>query len=166
MGGRRATSLLTRLGRRKILFLGDTEAPEALQRYRGYVEALDKAGIDADPNWYLPVHFEVESAEAAIHSLIDRGVEFDGVIAASDLIAFGAIRALQAQGRKVPDDVSVVGYDNVPFSRLARPALTTVSQDTEKAGRLLVSKLVDSQGGTRRSERSPTELIVRGSCGA
>lgn len=166
LGGRRATSHLTRLGRRKILFLGDTEAPEAMQRYRGYLDALDKAGIDALPEWYLPVHFEVESAEAAISSQIEQGLDFDGVVAASDLIAFGAIRALQASGRRVPEDVSVVGYDNVPFSRLARPALTTVSQDTAKAGRLLVSKLVDSKGGSRRSERSPTELIVRASCGA
>lgn len=166
LGGRRATAHLTRLGRKKILFLGDTEAPEAMQRYRGYLKALDEAGIDADPSWYLPVHFEVESAEAAVHSQIERGLDFDGIVAASDLIALGAIRALQASGRSVPGDVSVVGYDNVPFSRLARPSLTTISQDTAKAGRLLVSKLVDSQGGSRRSERSPTELIVRGSCGA
>lgn len=166
LGGRRATSHLARLGRRKILFLGDTEAPEAMQRYRGYLEALDEAGIDANPDWHLPIHFEIESAEAAIHSQIERGLDFDGIVAASDLIALGAIRALQASGRSVPEDVSVVGYDNVPFSRLARPSLTTISQDTAKSGRLLVSKLIDSQGGSRRSERSPTELIVRSSCGA
>ncbi|WP_084398895.1 LacI family DNA-binding transcriptional regulator [Henriciella aquimarina] len=166
MGGRRATSHLARLGREKILFLGDTEAPEAMQRYRGYLEGLERAGIEAQPDWYLPVHFEVESAEAAIHSLIEKGTPFDGIVAASDLIALGAIRAIQASGRSVPDDVSVVGYDNVPFSKLTKPSLTTISQDTEKAGRLLVSKLIDSQGGSRRSERSPTDLIVRESCGA
>lgn len=165
-GGWRATAHLTRLGRDKILFLGDTEAPEAMQRYKGYLEALDQAGIEARPDWYLPVHFEVESAEAAVHSLIERGMDFNGIVAASDLIALGAIRAIEASGRRVPQDVSVVGYDNVPFSRLTRPALTTISQDTVKSGRLLVSKLIDSQGGSRRSERSPTELIVRESCGA
>ena len=166
LGGRRATSHLTRLGRRKILFLGDTEAPEAMQRYRGYLDALNAAGRDARPEWNLPVHFEVESAEAAVNSLIEQGLDFDGVIGASDLIAIGAIRALQSNGRRVPDDVSVVGYDNVPFSRLTRPALSTISQDTQKAGRMLVSKLIDSKGGSRRSERSPTDLIVRASCGA
>ena len=137
-----------------------------MQRYKGYLEALDQAGIEARPDWYLPVHFEVESAEAAVHSLIERGMDFNGIVAASDLIALGAIRAIEASGRRVPQDVSVVGYDNVPFSRLTRPALTTISQDTVKSGRLLVSKLIDSQGGSRRSERSPTELIVRESCGA
>lgn len=165
-GGHKATSHLTRLGRRRVLFLGDTDAPEAMQRYKGYLDALDQAGIDVQPDWHLPVHFEAESAEAAVHSLIERGIEFDGIIAASDVIALGAIRAIQASGRTVPQDVSVVGYDNVPFSRLLRPALTTVSQDTSLAGRLLVSKLIDSQGGSRRSDRSPTDLIVRESCGA
>ena len=100
------------------------------------------------------------------HPEIEQGLDFDGVIGASDLIAIGAIRALQSNGRRVPDDVSVVGYDNVPFSRLTRPALSTISQDTQKAGRMLVSKLIDSKGGSRRSERSPTDLIVRASCGA
>ena len=166
LGGRRATSHLTRLGREKILFLGHTEAPETMQRYRGWTSALDAAGIEARPDWHLPVHFEVESAEAAVNNLIERGVAFDGIVAASDLIAFGAVRALQANGRRVPDDVAVIGYDNIPFCTLSRPALSTISQDTLKAGRLLVSKLIDSNGGSRRSERSPTELIIRESCGA
>lgn len=166
LGGRRATSHLVRLGRRKILFLGDTEAPETMQRYRGYHDALDEAGIDFEPDWHLPVHFEVESAEAAIHSVIEKGMRFDGIFAASDLIALGAMRAIQSAGLSVPSDVSVVGYDNVPFAKLSRPALTTISQDTATAGRLLVSKLVDSKGGSCRSERSPTDLIVRASCGA
>ena len=62
--------------------------------------------------------------------------------------------------------MSVVGYDNVPFSRYATPALTTVSQDVDKAGRILVSKILDSAGPTSRSERTATDLIVRQSCGA
>ena len=67
----------------------------------------------------------------------------------------------------VPGDVSVVGYDDVPFAQLSRPALTTVSQDTARAGRLLMSKLLGSGGDQDiRSERMPTDLIVRESCGA
>ncbi len=165
LGGRRATSHLVRLGRRRIVFLGDTQAHEATQRHRGYLEALEEAGLEARTDFFLPVHFDVEAAEAAIHSLIEQGIEFDAIVAASDLIALGAMRALQATGRRVPEDVAVVGYDDVPFSRLARPSLTTISQDTAKAGRMLVSKLIDAVGGSRRSERSPTDLIVRASCG-
>lgn len=165
-GGRRATAHLARLGRRRIAFLGDTEAPEAMQRYQGYVHALAEAGLDPDPALVVPAHFEVESAEAAIDTLIARGVAFDGIVAASDLIALGAIRSLQHAGRKVPSDVSVVGYDDVPFARYATPALTTIAQDTAKAGRLLVSKLLNSGRGEEiRSERLPADLIVRESCG-
>ncbi|NBC20403.1 MAG: substrate-binding domain-containing protein [Alphaproteobacteria bacterium] len=164
-GGRRATSHLARLGRERILFLGDTEAPEAMQRYRGYLQGLERHGLVPDPQLFVPAFFEVESAEAAITGAMANGLEFDGVVAASDLVALGAVRALLRAGRKVPEDVSVVGYDNVSFARLARPSLTTVSQDTVRAGRMLVSKLLDAQGRTSPSERIPTDLIIRESCG-
>lgn len=166
-GARRATSHLVRLGRKRIVFLGDIDDPEPIQRHRGYVEALTQAGLPIDPALIVPAHFEVESAEAAVDALIHHNVAFDGVVAASDLIALGAVRALQHAGRKVPQQVSVIGFDNVRFARYASPALSTISQDTAKAGRLLVSKLLDAGEGrmTSRSERLPVELIVRESCG-
>lgn len=165
-GGRRATAHLARLGRRRIAFLGDIEAPEVVQRYQGYVRALEEAGLPLDPALVVPAHFEVEFAEAAVDTLIARRIDFDGVVAASDMIALGAIRSLLHAGRRVPGDVSVVGYDNVQFARYSHPALSTISQDTAKAGRLLVSKLLNSGGDEDiRSERVPTDLIVRESCG-
>jgi DNA-binding LacI/PurR family transcriptional regulator len=166
-GARRATSHLARLGRKRIVFLGDMDDPEPMQRHRGYLDALAQANLEADPALTVPAHFEVESAEAAVDALIHHGVAFDGVVAASDLIALGAVRALQHAGRSVPRDVSVIGFDNVRFARYATPALSTIGQDTTKAGRLLVSKLLDAGEGkiTSRSERLPTELIVRESCG-
>jgi DNA-binding LacI/PurR family transcriptional regulator len=166
-GGRRATSHLARLGRKRIVFLGDIEDPEPMQRHRGYLEALAQAKLDADPELTVPAHFEVESAESAVDALLQHGVAFDGVVAASDLIALGAIRSLQHAARRVPHDVSVMGFDNVRFARYASPALSTIAQDTAKAGRLLVSKLLDAGEGKTvgRSERLPAELIVRESCG-
>ena len=166
LGGRRATAHLARLGRRRIVFLGDTEAPEVMQRYRGYLDALTHAGLERDPVLAAPSHFEIESAEAAVEGILAEGVAFDGIVAASDSIALGAIRALLRSGRRVPDDVSVVGYDNVPFARFSLPALTTVTQNTARAGRLLVTKLLASGGVDEiRSERIATDLIVRASCG-
>jgi DNA-binding LacI/PurR family transcriptional regulator len=166
LGAKRATLHLARLGRKRIVFLGDTEAPEAMQRHRGYLDAVEQFGLGVDPELIVPAHFEVESAEASVDSLIQRGVKFDGVVAASDLIALGAIRALQHAGMSIPGDVSVIGYDDVPFARYSRPALSTISQDTAKAGRLMVSKLLDASGqGASRSERVPTDLIIRESCG-
>ncbi len=165
-GGKRATLHLARLGRKRIVFLGDTDPPEAMQRHRGYLDALAAAHLPVDPDLIVPAHFEVESAEAAVESLIRRGVDFDGVVAASDQIALGAVRALLHNDIAVPGQVSVIGFDNVPFSRYSRPALTTIAQDTVKAGRLMVSKLLDHGGGAvGRSERVPTDLIVRETCG-
>ena len=165
-GGRRATLHLARLGRRRIVFLGDLDPPEAMQRHRGYLDAIEQAGLGVDPDLIVPAHFEVESAEAAVEALIARGVSFDGVVAASDQIALGAVRALLHNDIDVPGRVSVIGFDNVPFSRYSRPALSTIAQDTMKAGRLMVSKLLDHGGATAgRSERIPTDLIVRETCG-
>ena len=165
-GGRRATLHLARLGRKRIVFLGDLDPPEAMQRHRGYLDALAQAGLEVDVELITPAHFEVESAEAAVDALIRRGLDFDGVVAASDQIALGAVRALLHAGIDVPGQVSVIGFDNVPFSRYSRPALSTIAQDTMKAGRLMVSKLLDHGGATAgRSERVPTELIVRETCG-
>ena len=165
MGGRRATAHLARLGRRRIVFLGETEAPEALQRFHGYLEALDQAGLARDPALLVPAHFDVEEAETSVAAMLSRGLKFDGIVAASDMIALGAIRALVRAGVRVPTDASVVGYDDVQFARYSNPALTTISQHTEKAGKILVSKLLNSGGDGMRTERVPTDLIVRESCG-
>ena len=164
MGGTRATAHLARLGRRRIAFVGGTD-PEAMQRRKGYQNALKQAGLEFDPELVCDVEFELESAEAAVSGLLKRGITFDGVVAASDLIALGAIRALGRFGRSVPRDVSVVGYDDMLLSRLSTPALTTIRQDTREAGRLLVGSILDphSRAGF---DRLPTELIVRESCGA
>jgi DNA-binding LacI/PurR family transcriptional regulator len=166
-GARLATLHLARVGRRRIAFLGATEAPEALQRYQGYLDGLAAAGLEVDRDLIVPSQFELEAAEACTNALLGRGVKFDGIVAASDIIALGAVRALNRAGRQVPRDVSVVGYDDIHLARLAVPSLTTIRQDTRVAGRVLVAKLLDSSGeGTLRSERVPTELVVRASCGA
>ena len=164
LGGKRATQHLLKLGRRRLLFLGGSD-PEATQRYRGYAEALQDAGIPIDDTLIGRVEFEAESAEAAVDTLVRRKVRFDGIVAASDLIALGAIRALHRSSIAVPQDVSVVGYDNNLLSRLSTPTLSTVQQDIPKAGRMLVSKLLEWSGDTR-PELLSTELIIRESCGA
>jgi len=165
-GGTRATSHLLNLGRRRIAFLGDTAAPEVQQRYEGYVEAHRRMKLAVDPALVVPAQFEISYAEAAVDGLIGRGLKFDGIFAAGDLIALGAIRSLLKAGRKVPDEIAVIGYDNIQLSAYTHPSLTTISQDMGKAGRLMVSKLLSAtESSPMRSERLPTELIVRESCG-
>ena len=166
-GGRRATAHLARLGRRKIVYLGDTDAPEVAQRFRGYRMALEETGIDYDDRLVVPSHFQVASARAVVESMIAQKLDFDAIVAGSDLIALGAIQAMRRAGVSVPQDVSVVGYDNVPFGTYAEVPLTTIDQDTAKAGRMLVAKLLDSSGVRGVDlDRIPAELIVRSSCGA
>jgi DNA-binding LacI/PurR family transcriptional regulator len=165
-GGLRATAHLLNQGRRRIAFLGDTGALEVQHRYDGYLDAHRRAGLMPDPALLVPVPFEISSAETVVDGMLGRGTDFDAIVAAGDLIALGAIRSLQKSGRLVPQDVSVVGYDNIQLAAFSQPGLTTISQDMEKAGRLMVSKLLAaSEGIALRSERLPADLIVRESCG-
>ncbi|MEE2692829.1 MAG: LacI family DNA-binding transcriptional regulator [Pseudomonadota bacterium] len=163
LGGKRATSHLARLGRKSIVFLGGHD-PESIQRRRGYHEALKENGLNADPRLVADVEFELDAADAAISQMLRRGIEFDAVFSSSDLMALGAIRAIRRAGMSVPQDVSIVGYDDMLLSRISTPTLTTIRQDTYEAGRLLVSSILDPirEG---HSEVLTTELIVRESCG-
>ncbi len=166
-GGRRATSHLLRLGRRRTVFIGDRDAPEIAQRFEGYLEAHDRAGVAVDDRLISSAYFEIESATTAVDALIAQDIKFDSIFACSDVIAMGAIQSLTRHGIRVPEDVSVVGYDDVMMARYSRPALTTVRQDLARAGRLMVSKLLNAKSGRQMvSERLDTSIIVRDSCGA
>jgi DNA-binding LacI/PurR family transcriptional regulator len=166
-GGQRATSHLLRLGRQRIAFLGAINLMEIEQRVEGYKAAIEQAGLFVDKSLIQACRLTYEAAFDAVDDLLDKGLHFDGIVAASDMLAVGAIRALGRRGIEVPRDVSVVGYDDVDIASYTHPALTTIRQDVVKAGSLLVSKVVRRLSGhSAPSERVPTELIVRESCGA
>jgi len=166
-GGHRATKHLLRLGRKRIAFVGDTDAPEVQLRFEGYRQALDEADIAFDEKLVRPAHFFPESAMEAIDVLLERDIEVDGIVAASDMIAMGAVRGLIKNNIKVPEQVSVIGYDDVHVAAYSSPSLTTIRQDVAKAGRLLVGKALRMlEGEAVRSAVLPAELIVRESCGA
>ena len=166
-GGHRATRHLLRLGRKRIAFVGDTVAPEVQLRFEGYQAALEEAGIEFDPQLVRPAHFFPESAMEAIEVLLERDIEIDGIVAASDMIAMGAVRGLITNNIKVPEQVSVIGYDDIHVAAYSSPSLTTIRQDVAKAGRLLVGKALRMmEGEAARSAVLPAELIVRESCGA
>ncbi|WP_298090184.1 LacI family DNA-binding transcriptional regulator [uncultured Sphingomonas sp.] len=168
-GTAEATRHLIAQRRRRIAFLGDAtdHYPEFHDRYRGYVTALAEAGLVADPALQVPALSSEEEGERAARELLARGVPFDAIVAASDLIALAAMRVLHASGRRVPDDVALVGFDDIPAAGFASPPLTTVAQDADKAGRLLIDTLLaELDGLPRRSVLLPTQLMVRGSTGA
>ena len=168
-GGCDVTQHVIGLGRRNIGFLGSASShyPEFFERYRGYSQTLASAGLEVSPALQVDAFSMENSGYEAACQLLARGEPFDAIVAASDLIAIGAMRALQERHIDVPGAVSVVGFDDIPAASLASPPLTTVMQDTRLAGEVLVDTLLQSIRGEPTEDRKlPTKLIVRRSCGA
>ena len=165
-GGRLAGEHLLALGRRRIAFIGqpDEHYPEFADRYRGLLQVLDKAGITYNPALtHNAVSFE-ESGYHAARALLAAGERFDGLFAASDLIAIGAMRALTEAGLTIPHDVAVVGFDDILAARHTNPPLTTLVQDMQAAGALLVDTVVAQiEGREPPAAMIPAHLVVRGS---
>jgi DNA-binding LacI/PurR family transcriptional regulator len=168
-GGRDVTAHLIRHGRRDIAFLGHacSAYPEFLERYRGYEQALQIAGLCAPPALQVDAVVTEQAGYAAACELMSRQVRFDAIFAACDLIAIGAMRALQEHGIAVPDTVAVVGFDDISAASMSHPALTTVAQDTHLAGETLVDTLLRQiRGEAATGTMLPARLVVRSSCGA
>jgi DNA-binding LacI/PurR family transcriptional regulator len=168
-GSHLATQHLIGLGRRSIAFLGtaSTHYPEFLERYRGYSQALKDAGVVAHRALQVDSITTERSGYSATCELLERGVQFDAIVAASDLIAMGALHALQERHVDVPGQVAVVGFDDIPAATLTTPPLTTVAQDTRLAGDVLVETVLSQiRGEPAQAKTLKTRLIVRQSCGA
>lgn len=168
-GALEATRHLVALGRKRIAFLGGASehCPEFEQRHRGYRQALADARLEADPELRVDADNQESSGFRAADRLLATGRDFDGIFAASDLIAIGALRRLQSAGRSVPGDVALVGFDDIPAAAYVNPGLTTVHQDTVRAGELLVGNLIKLiEGEPVASSLLAPKLVVRESCGA
>ena len=160
-GGMLATDQLIQQGRRRLLFLGDDNAPEIAQRKAGFDQACAKAELGAIAH-VIRVGLVADVAYQDLLIAIGEESQVDGIVAASDVIAIAAIRALETLGRTVPDDVAVVGFDDVPISQHVVPPLTTVAQDLHRGANLLVSKLLCLIAGeTVASEQMPPVLVQR-----
>ncbi len=166
LGGRLAGAHLLGLGRRRILFIGDDRLPEVALRRRGFLEAHAEASAPVDPALVLKLDFGGEPAYRAVRQFLKDGPAFDAVFAASDVLAIAAMHALQAQGGRVPEDVSVVGYDNIGQAALATPALTTIDQHIAQGGEMMVELLFAKLAGENAASKfTETTLVVRASCG-
>lgn len=167
-GGHAVTRHLIEQGRRRIAFIGaiDTGAPEFLERFSGYSAAMAEGGLTPDPTLQIDASNAEVAGGEAVAALIARGVRFDAIVCASDMIAIGALRALREAGLSVPGDVALTGFDDILAASFTNPPLTTVVQDVQAAGELLVTKLHELiHDGHAASEAIPARLVVRASSG-
>jgi DNA-binding LacI/PurR family transcriptional regulator len=161
-GGRIAAEHLLAQGRTRLAFFGNTEVPEFAARFAGFEQALATAG--SKPGTLLPVHLTSESSYSAIEDYLGSHLSPDGIVAASDVIAMSALRALAGHGKRVPQDVSVVGYDDVLIATHTTPPLTTVRQDVARGANLMIDLLFcRMEGAEAASVSMRPELILRGS---
>lgn len=160
--------LITVHGKRRIAYLaGPPGNEDSLWREAGYREALRVHDIPFDPSLVGVGMFDDVDGQAAVEAWLQQGLDFDAIFAGDDEAASGSILALRRAGKRVPEDVAVAGFDDVPFARMMVPPLTTVRAPIETAGTLGARLLINliHLGEAQTVTRLPTELVIRQSCG-
>ena len=156
-GARLAVSHLLENGRRCIATVaGPQDMGVGMTRLAGYREAVEAAGVEAAEDLIAYGDFSEGSGMAAMRALLEDRPDLDAVFVASDLMAAGALRALREAGRRVPDDVAVVGFEDSPIARQTDPLLTSVYQPVEEMGRQMARLLV----ATIRDEPHPPYVLL------
>ncbi len=172
-GGRSAVEHLIERGRTRIATItGRLDVYGAQRRVVGYRDALEDAGREVDERLIVPGDFTEEGGRRAMTELLTRCPDLDAVFAESDVMAAGARQVLREAGRRIPDDVALVGFDDSAIARHMDPPLTSVRQPIEEMGRAMIDLLLDeiadrrpavSRGLERRQVMLPTELVARAS---
>ncbi len=169
-GSYSAVRHLLGLGRKRILLLHGPHNHYFSRAMRiGYKDALDDNGLDFDPDLLVACDFQLQGGQHATERIIDSGLAFDAVFS-NDIMACGSILALNARGIRVPEDVSVVGFDGLPIGEAMSPTLTTVVADRNRVGKLAVRRMrtledcIGEDSGFMKLSVFP-ELVVRQSCG-
>jgi len=160
LGGRLATERLLEHGAKNVLFLGDPAHAEIGERYRGYLDAVSRA--KATPN-VLSIDITSKAAYQGINQLlVDKGLCFDGIMACSDMVALGAMKALKERYISIPNDVGLIGFDDISMADISHPSLSTIKQNTQRASIILVEKLLAQLAGQKvNSQVVEIEMINR-----
>jgi len=165
-----AVEHLIALGRKHIAHIaGLSSSIDALDRLTSYRDTLQQHGISFDPRWVVEGSWSRERGYNAMKELLARDIPIDAVFASNDDGAEGVLVALREAGIRVPDDISVVGFDDVPNAQHASPQLTTVHQPIQEKGAQATALLLDILEGVVSEPQHiilPTQLIIRQSCGA
>jgi LacI family transcriptional regulator len=154
-GGRLATDHLLSLGHRRIAFItGDARHPDAKERLRGYRAAIQAAGLAYEPALVIPGNYTEDSGRLAVERLLDSREPFTAIFAANDQMAFGAALALHRRRLRVPDDVSLVGFDDLASAVYSVPPLSTVHHPLHQLGQLAAQAMLQLLAGT-----TPTAVL-------
>jgi DNA-binding LacI/PurR family transcriptional regulator len=167
-GSRQAIEHLLSLGHRRIaLITGPTIALAGLERLLGCQQALIQAGLTPDPGLVCQSGWNIDEAYEAACALLAVRRDFTAIAAGSDFMAMGILRALTEHGLRVPEDVSLVGFDDIDACQHTTPPLTTIRQDRVAMGRGAVQRLIAMIEGTQEAAPLiiPTQLVVRKSTG-
>jgi LacI family transcriptional regulator len=170
-GAYHATEYLIHLGHTRIGFItGSMDLGCAADRQEGYRSALRTAHLDVDEELIYEGTFSQPDGYAGALELLNLADPPTAIFASNDVMALGVMDAVRNRGFRVPDDVSVIGFDDIPQAAMVRPALTTVNQPLEKMGRVATQMLMEL---TQKKEKTntvenrielPTELVIRDSC--
>lgn len=165
LGGYLATRHLLESGCKNVLFLGDTEHAEMGERHKGFVQALEEHGLQLSPELTLPIDITSTAAHHKMNqTILQKGLYFDGIVAASDMVALGAIKALKERYISIPGDVSIIGFDDIILAELFHPSLTTIRQNTKVAAEVMVEQMMRQiRGKQPKSSVIDIELIARNS---
>jgi len=165
---REACEHLIKLGHRKIVTItGPDNSTTVIDRLEGYFQALKQQGIQPQDNWIIQGNFEFESGYKAVEKFLEIGRdEVTAVFAHNDMMAIGAMKAIQEKGLRVPKDIAVIGFDNIPLTSFVTPTLSTVTVPVYELGRTAMKILSDLLSGHEISRITtlPTKLTLRHSC--
>ncbi len=167
-GAKDAARYLTELGHRRIGFItGRAELPASSDRLIGYKAALEETGIGVVEDLIQPGDFNQPSGYVAASTLLNLEAPPTAIFASNDLMAFGAMEAVREHGLRIPHDISIVGFDDIPQAVHVHPPLTTVRQPLFEMGRAaaeMLLDLIDRPAGMSQRLELPTELLIRDSC--
>jgi len=160
-----ATEYIIKNGHRKIAFIGgEAMAPHPMNRLQGFLQAMKDYGVEIDQNLIRIGTYHVESGYKHALELLESDSDFTAIVCGNDLIAYGAIKAIKQQGLKVPEDISVIGYDDIFISSLLEPPLTTIKQPTYDLGAYateILIKLIKNESVEEKVKLFVPQLVVR-----
>jgi LacI family repressor for deo operon, udp, cdd, tsx, nupC, and nupG len=165
----RMTQHLASLGHRRIAYVsGPASNSLERDRFQGFKDGLETAGLAFDPALVLPGDYTIEAGVRAGHDLVARSTRPTAVFCTSDEMAIGLMRTLFSAGLRVPEDISVAGFDDIEFAAVAEPPLATMHQPRRELGQAAASVLIDLLQGRPSPKliRLETELVIRSSVAA